>query len=85
MDDNKTDGEGLETANFRISGLCSCEFKIIDKKMKNLDGVKKYSLNPVTNQMRVTYDKNSLTIEGIQKAVSKAGGKATLMGSEQIL
>jgi copper chaperone CopZ len=53
--------------------------------MKNLDGVKKYSLNPVTNQMRVTYDKNSLTIEGIQKAVSKAGGKATLMGSEQIL
>lgn len=83
--DNKTNGEDLETVNFKISGLCSCEFKIIEKKMKNLDGVKEYSLNPVTNQMRVTFNKKLVTVEGIQKAVSKAGGKATLMGSGQIL
>jgi copper chaperone CopZ len=76
--------EGLETANFKITGLCSCEFKIIEKKLKNLEGVDNYSLNPVTNQLKVTYDKTLMTVEGIQKAVSKAGGKATQMKSDQI-
>jgi copper chaperone CopZ len=85
MDNENASGTGLETANFKISGLCSCEFKIIEKKMKNLEGVDSYSLNPVTNQLKVTYNKSLLTIEGIQKAVSKAGGKASLMRSNQIL
>ncbi|MBI0583195.1 MAG: heavy-metal-associated domain-containing protein [Methanomassiliicoccus sp.] len=81
----KVSGDGLETANFKITGLCSCEFKIIEKKMKALEGVDSYSLNPVTNQLKVTYNKSLQTIEGIQKAVSKAGGKASLMKSGQIL
>ena len=78
-------GDGLETANFKISGLCSCEFKIIEKKMKKLKGVNDYSLNPITNQLKVTYDKTMVTVEDIQKSVSKAGGKATPMGSDQII
>jgi len=83
MENERKAEEGLETANFKITGLCSCEFKIVEKKMKNLEGIDNYSLNPVTNQLKVTYDKSLVTIEGIQKAVSKAGGKATQMKSDQ--
>lgn len=85
MVDEKASEDGVETASFKISGLCSCEFKIIEKKMKNLEGVKEYSLNPVTSQLKVSFNKSLLTVEGIQKAVSKAGGKASLMRSNQIL
>lgn len=84
MENDRKAGEWLETASFKITGLCSCEFKIIEKKMKNLEGVDNYSLNPITNQLKVTYDKSLVTIEGIQKAVSKAGGKATPMKSDRI-
>jgi len=77
MENNKKSAEGLETANFRIAGLCSCEFRIIEKRIKNLRGVDSYTLNPITSQLKVTYDKSLVTIEGIQKAVTKAGGKAT--------
>lgn len=85
MENDKKSADGLETASFKITGLCSCEFKIIEKRMKNLEGIDKYSLNPVTNQLKVTFDKSLVTIDGIQKAVSKAGGKATPIKSDQIL
>ncbi|MFA5311882.1 MAG: heavy-metal-associated domain-containing protein [Methanomassiliicoccales archaeon] len=85
MENDKKSADRLETASFKITGLCSCEFKIIEKKMKNLEGIDKYSLNPVTNQLKVTFDRSLVTIDGIQKAVSKAGGKATPIKSDQIL
>ncbi|MCE5296350.1 MAG: heavy-metal-associated domain-containing protein [Euryarchaeota archaeon] len=85
MYNDKRSVDGLETASFKITGLCSCEFKIIEKKMKNLEGVDKYYLNPVTNQLKVTFNNSMVTIEDIQKAVSKAGGKATPIKSDQIL
>lgn len=85
MENDKKSADRLETVSFKITGLCSCEFKIIEKKIKNLEGVDKYSLNPVTNQLKVTFDKSLVTIEGIQKAVSKAGGKATPIKSDQII
>lgn len=85
MVNENASGNGLETANFKITGLCSCEFKIIEKKMKNLEGVDSYSLNPVTNQLKVTFNRSLLTVEEIQKAVSKAGGKASLMKPNQVL
>jgi len=85
MENDKGSVEGLETVSFKISGICSCESKIIEKKMKNLEGVKSYSLNFVTNQLKVTFDRSLVTIEAIQKAVSKAGAKAVLLKSDQIL
>ena len=85
MENDKKSADGLETANFKISGICSCESKIIEKKMKNLEGVKNYSLNFVTNQLKVTFDRSLVTVEAIQKAVSKAGAKAVLLKSDQIL
>lgn len=77
--------QGLVTSNFKITGICSCEGKIVEKKMKNLEGVKEYTLNAVTNNLKVTYDSSILTIEGIQSAVAKAGAKATLMKPNQVL
>ena len=85
MENNKITGEGMETKSFIITGLCSCEFKIIEKRMNKLKGVENYSLNPVTNQLKVTYNKSLVTVEEIQKAVAKAGGKATPMKSDQII
>ena len=85
MEKNKNAGEVMETVIFKITGMCSCEFKIIEKKMKTLAGIKEYTLNPVTNQMKVTYDRSLQTVEGIQKAVAKAGGTATIVKSNQII
>ena len=85
MEKEKLAVEGMETVNFKITGICSCEGKIVEKKMKKLEGVETFTLNPVTNQLKVTYNKTLLSIEVIQKEVSKAGAKATLMKSNQLL
>lgn len=84
MENEKKDGEVLERSVFKITGICSCEAKIVEKKMKNLEGVASYTMNPITNQLKVTYDPTLVTIDGIKKAVSKAGATATLMRSDQI-
>lgn len=85
MADGQNAGQGLETANFKITGICGCEIKIVEKKIKNLTGIKSYTVNPVTSQLKVTYDASAVNIEGIMKAVSKAGAKATLMKPNQLL
>ncbi len=72
--------EGLTTATFAIEGLsCSCEGEIIEKRMKSLKGVKKFSLNTITKQMMLAYDPGLLSIPDIEKAASKAGVKAILL------
>ncbi len=72
--------EGLETMTFKIEGLgCSCEGQIIERKMKLLQGVKAFSLNPITNQIKVTFDPLAVSVPDIEKAVSKAGIKAILI------
>ena len=85
METERNGGENLDSSSFRIEGICSCEFKIVEKKLKHLKGVHSYSLNPVTSQLKITYDRSLVSVEGIQKAVSKAGAKATLMKSDQIM
>lgn len=78
---NENKGEqGLGIANFKLEGLsCSCEAQIVEKRVKSLKGVKSYSLNPISYKMRVSYDPALVTVEEIQKAVSKAGAKAVLL------
>jgi len=74
---------GLETMTLQIEGLgCSCEGQIIEKKMKLLQGVKTFSLNPITNQIKVTFDPLTVSILDIEKVVSKAGMKAVLIKSK---
>jgi copper chaperone CopZ len=75
--------EEFETMTFKLEGLgCSCEGQIIEKKMKLLQGVKAFSLNPITNQIKVTFDPLAVSIPDIEKAVSKAGMKAVLIKSK---
>ncbi len=81
---NKSKGEGeLETMTFKIEGMgCSCEGQIIEKKMKLLQGVKTFSLNPITNQIKITFDPLTVSVPDIEKVVSKAGMKAVLIKSK---
>ncbi len=83
-DSNEAIGpDGLNLAVFRIDGMaCSCEGQMIEKRVKSLKGVKSFSLNPITNQMRLTYDPSALSIKDIEMAVKKAGAKAVLVTSK---
>jgi copper chaperone CopZ len=47
--------------------------------VKALKGVKTSSLNPITNQMKLTYDPSALSVQDIQAAVKKAGATAVLV------
>ena len=42
--------------------------------------VKDYSLNPITNLMEVVSDPTAVSAQDIEKAVTKAGVKAVLVG-----
>ncbi|MCX5831547.1 MAG: heavy metal translocating P-type ATPase [Deltaproteobacteria bacterium] len=71
---------GLDSVTFRIDGAgCSCEGQIVEKRVKALKGVKTFRLNPITNQMKITYDPSALSVQDIQTAVKKAGAKAVLV------
>ncbi len=73
---------GLKTSSFKIGGICSCEFKMVERRMKRLKGVESYSANPIMNQLKVTYNPSIVSLDDIVKAVSRAGAKATLIGSD---
>lgn len=73
--------EDMTSATFRIDGMsCSCEGQMVEKRVKALKGVTSVSLNPITNQMKVTYDPSAVSIGEIEAAVKKAGAKAVLVG-----
>ncbi len=80
---NKAKGSGgLDSVTFRIDGAgCSCEGQIVEKRVKALKGVKTFSLNSITNQMKLTYDPSALSVQDIQTAVKKAGANAVLLTS----
>jgi len=66
----------VEIGTFQIEGLCSCEGQIVEKRVKSLRGIAAFSLNAITNQMKVTYDPSIVSIPDIETAVKKAGGTA---------
>jgi len=75
--------QGMETVTFAIEGMgCSCEGKIVEKRVKSLPGVESFSLNPITNQMKLTYDPATVSIPEVEKAVSRAGVRAVLLKSK---
>ena len=83
MPDEKSDDaslkDGMKSASFRIDGMsCSCEGLMVEKRVKSLKSVANFSFNPITNQMKLTYDPSSLTVSEIESAVKKAGAKAVL-------
>ena len=68
--------KGVEIGTFQIEGLCCCEGQIVEKRVKSLRGIAAFSLNAITNQMKVTYDPSIVSIPDIETAVKKAGGTA---------
>ena len=78
--DDATPPAGLETATFRIEGLgCACEGAIVEKRVRALKGMATFILNPITNQMEVSYDPAAVSIGEIVTAVKKAGASAVLV------
>ena len=74
---------GLETATYRIEGLgCSCEGQIVEKRVKALKGVMIFGLNPITNQMKLTFDPSAVSLREIEMAVRKAGVTAVPVTSK---
>jgi copper chaperone CopZ len=65
----------VETVSFKISGICSCEGSIVEKRLKKLKGVDTFTLSMVTNRLSVIYDPTLVSPEGIEKEVGKAGAK----------
>lgn len=71
---------GLETATFRIEGLgCACEGAVVEKRVGALKGMATFILNPITNQMKVSYDPAAVSIGEIVTEVKKAGASAVLV------
>lgn len=71
----------MEYVIFKLVGMgCSCEGSIVEKRVKKLRGVEDFALNAFTNQLKVSFDPDTVTMSDIQKTVEKAGVKAVLMG-----
>jgi Cu+-exporting ATPase len=78
--DNADTTAGLETATFRIEGLgCACEGAIVEKRVRALKGMATFVLNPITNQMKVSYDPSAVSIREIVTEVKKTGASAVLV------
>lgn len=65
---------------YHISGMtCSACSSHVEKAANKLNGVKRASVNLLTETMEIEYDENLLTEEVIENAVEKAGYGASLM------
>ncbi len=68
---------------YHISGMtCSACSSHVEKAVSRLEGVRKASVNLLTETMEIEYDENVLTGEVIEGAVEKAGyGASLIVGS----
>jgi len=63
---------------YKLEGMgCSCEVKIIEKRLKALKGVKNYNINPISNWLKITFDASLVTTDAIKKEIGKCGITAT--------
>ena len=71
---NGSGSSGPATATFRLEGPgCACEGQMVEKRVKVLKGVTAFTLNAITNQLKVTYDPAAVSVDDIVMAVKKAG------------
>lgn len=67
---------------YHISGMtCSACSSHVEKAAGRLEGVRKASVNLLTETMEIEYDENVLTEEVIEKTVEKAGYGASLISN----
>jgi len=82
--DSHNNEHGTETVALQIEGMeCGCEATLIDKKIKALAGVTSHEINPITHQLKVSYDPAYTTIQDIIRSVSETGMKASLQKSQR--
>ncbi len=81
----KPDSDGkTAVATFQISGMsCSCEAKLIEKRLKIMPGIKNYEINPVSYRMKVSFDPDKTDAKGIESAVAKTGMKAKMLETKR--
>ena len=46
---------------------------MVERRVNALKGVTAFTLNPITNQLKVTYDPAAVSVDDIVMAVKKAG------------
>ncbi|MCX5854855.1 MAG: HAD-IC family P-type ATPase, partial [Deltaproteobacteria bacterium] len=77
--DNHEHEHGIETVTLQIEGMeCGCEATLIERKIRALTGIRSHEINPITHQLRVSYDPGSATIKDIIRSVSETGMRASL-------
>jgi Cu+-exporting ATPase len=69
----------MAAKSFKIEGMtCAACAKAVERATKKLEGVEDSSVNLATEKMNISFDEEKVTVEDIQKAVEKAGYKASL-------
>ncbi len=77
------ENSGSGTVLFQIEGMeCGCEATLIEKKLRALDGVQNFDINPITHQLRVLYDTGTVTVQDIIRSVSETGMRASMQKSK---
>ena len=74
----------MKHEKYAITGMsCSACSSRVEKAVSKLDGMKKASVNLLTNSMQVDYDEGTLSSQDIIQAVIDAGYGATLSGENK--
>ncbi len=72
---------GEASDRFRVEGLdCPDESSIIEKKLRELDGVKKVEFNLVAGEVTVTYNTAEVSRGRLMQTIAETGMKAQLAG-----
>jgi copper chaperone CopZ len=78
--EKKIDNSVLQVATFKLEGLgCACETKLVEKRLKGLKGIKSYDINPISNQMKISYNPLLISTEDMTKSIAKTGVTASLL------
>jgi len=63
-----------QEVTFKLEGMgCSCEAKLVEKRLKGLKGIKTYNINPISNWLKVSFDSSLVSTEDIKNTIAKCG------------
>lgn len=78
-----------EKTNYRevtltIEGMdCSKEQEIIEKKFKTLNGIVKFDIYLMSEQIKIQYNPSFLSVQDVVKSIAETGMKASLVKTEE--
>jgi Cu+-exporting ATPase len=66
----------LDKASFKVVGMyCTTCKPIVEKQLKDKDGIKKIDLNYMTDSVSVEFDPSLITKQEIKESLDKSGYK----------